>query len=150
MMPRRNSRRDYMVLGVALALGAVFIYAGTDKVRAPLDFADSVAGFAILPPFLINLLALGLPIFEIACGLLLVAPRTRRVGVLAVALISAVFFSALLSALVRGLTLDCGCFGNSAPSRPRMWAELGLDIVLLGSAALVYLHSIVRPLRQSA
>ncbi len=150
MMPRRNSRRDYIVLGVALALGAVFIYAGTDKVRAPLDFADSVAGFAILPPFLINLLALGLPPFEIVFGLLLVAPRTRRVGALAVALISVVFFSALLSALVRGLTLDCGCFGNSAPSRPRMWAELGLDIVLLGSAALVYLHSIVRPFRRSA
>jgi putative oxidoreductase len=150
MMLRRNSRRDYIVLGAALAVAAVFIYAGADKVRAPLDFADSVAGFAILPSYLINLLALGLPPFEIACGLLLVAPRTRRVGALAVALISAVFFSALLSALVRGLTLDCGCFGNSAPSRPRMWAELGLDVLLFCSAVLVYFRSIVRPLRQPA
>ena len=55
--------------------------------------------------------AMGLPSFEIACGLLLLGPWTRRVGALAVALIVVVFFIALSSALLRGLTLDCGCFG---------------------------------------
>ncbi len=144
MMPLANSRRNYMVLAVSLVLAAVFIYAGIDKLRDPLQFADSIAAFAILPAVFINLLALGLPPFEIACGLLLLGPRTRRVGALAVAVISVMFFTALASALLRGLTLDCGCFGIGAPSRPRMWLELGLDAVLFSGALFLYLPSIAR------
>lgn len=144
MMPRHSSRRDYTVLAVSLVLGAVFIYAGLDKIRDPLQFADSIAAFAILPTAFVNLLALGLPPFEIACSGLLLAARTRRVGALAIALTGVVFCAALLSALLRGLTLDCGCFGIGAPSRPRMWLELALDIVLVGGSLSVYLRSIAR------
>ena len=138
-----NSRR-YAVHAVSLAVAAVFIYAGIDKIRDPLQFADSIAAFAILPAVLINLLAMGLPPFEIACGLLLIGPWTKRVGSLAVAIILVVFMIALSSALLRGLTLDCGCFGPGAPSRPRMWLELALDAVLLSGALFVYLRSISR------
>jgi putative oxidoreductase len=144
MMPLDNSRRKYVVLAVSLVLAGVFIYAAIDKIRDPLQFADSIAGFAILPAVLVNLLALGLPPFEIGCGLLLLRPATRRVGALAVAVISVVFFTALASALLRGLTLDCGCFGVGAPSRPRMWVELALDIVLFSSALFVYLSSVAQ------
>jgi putative oxidoreductase len=143
-MASANSRRDYLVLAVSLAVAAVFVYAGVDKLRDPLQFADSIAAFAILPAVLINLLAFGLPPFEIACGLLLLGPRTRRIGALAVVAVSILFFTALASALLRGLTLDCGCFGAGAPSRPRMWLELVLDAVLFAGALFVYLRSIPR------
>jgi putative oxidoreductase len=145
MMGRQEPRRDYVALGASLTLGGIFIYAGIDKIHDPLQFADSVAAFGILPAAFISLLALSLPPFEVACGLLLLWPPTRRVGALAVALVSLMFFAALLSALLRGLTLDCGCFGSGAPSRPRMWVELGLDIVLFGGSTFVYLRSIVPP-----
>ncbi len=143
MMSRNNSRR-YLVLAASIAMAAVFIYAGIDKIRDPLSFADSVAGFAILPAVLINLLAIGLPPFEIASGLMLLGPWTRRVGALAVAVLSIIFFTALASALLRGLTLDCGCFGTGAPSRSRMWLELALDAVLFSAAVFVYLRSTTR------
>ena len=145
MMPDdNNSRRNYAVLAVSIAVAAVFIYAGIDKLRDPLQFADSTAAFAILPAVFINLLALGLPPFEIACGVLLLGPRTRRIGALAVAVVSVMFFVALASALLRGLTLDCGCFGVGAPSRSRMWIELALDTMLFAGAMFVYLRSITR------
>jgi putative oxidoreductase len=142
-MTIKNSGR-YVVLAASIAMAAIFIYAGIDKIRDPLSFADSVAGFAILPAVLINLLALGLPPFEIASGLLMLGPWTRRVGALAVAVLSVMFFAALASALLRGLTLDCGCFGTGAPSRPRMWLELALDAVLFSAAVFVYLRSTIR------
>ena len=144
MMSADNSRRNYAVLAVSIAVAAIFIYAGIDKIRDPLQFADSTAAFAILPAVLINLLALGLPPFEVACGVLLLAPRTRRVAALAVAAVTVMFFTALASALLRGLTLDCGCFGVGAPSRPRMWIELALDVGLFSAALFVYLRSITR------
>src|SRR5882672_11818747 len=144
MTARRDGRRDYAMLGLSLALAAIFVYAGIDKIREPQQFADNIAGFAILPAALINVLALTLPLFEIACGLLLLLPLTRRVGSLAIALICVMFFIALLSALLRGLTLDCGCFGVGAPSRSKMWLELGLDVVLFAAALSVYARSRAR------
>jgi putative oxidoreductase len=143
MTLRENPFHDYLVTGVALALAAVFIYAGAEKVGDPLQFADTIAAFAILPALFINVLALGLPPFEIVSGFLLLVPRTRRIGALAAIVLSLVFFLALLSALVRGLTLDCGCFGSGTPSRARMWTELGLDLLLLCSGLLIYLRSIL-------
>ena len=143
MIANDNSRR-YATLAVSLALAGVFVYAGMDKIRDPLQFADSIAAFAIVPALFINLLAFGLPPFEIGCALLLLPRATRRIGALAVAVISVVFFTALASALLRGLTLDCGCFGVGAPSRPRMWLELGLDAVLFAGALFVYFGSIAR------
>jgi uncharacterized membrane protein YphA (DoxX/SURF4 family) len=142
-MMRLNNRRWHSVRFVlSLGLAAVFVYAGIDKVRDPLQFADSIAAFAILPIAFINLFALSLPLFEVACGLLLLWPSTRRVAALGMVIISVIFFTALSSALLRGLTLDCGCFGAGAPSRVRMWLELGLDVVLAGAASLIYLRSI--------
>ena len=85
---------------------------------------------------------------------MLLWPSTRRVGALAIALISVVFFSAaLLSALARGLTLDCGCFGIGPPSRPRMWLELALNVVFLSGALSVYLGAtmgLLRPAQHGA
>jgi putative oxidoreductase len=149
MIARSDSAGDYAVLAVSLGLAAVFIYAGFEKLHDPLDFADSIAGFAILPVAFINPFALALPPFEIACGVLLLWPPTRRVGALAIALLSVLFFAALSSALLRGLTLDCGCFGSGAPSRPRMWIELGLNVLLAGGSLLIYLRS-MGSLRQPA
>ncbi len=141
MTARGEAHRDYLVLAASLAIGVLFILAGADKLRDPLQFADSIAAFALLPTALVTLLAIGLPPFEIACGLLMLALRTRRIAALGLAMLSVVFFAALASALLRGLTLDCGCFGVGAPSRPRMWLESGLNIVLFAGALMVYVRS---------
>jgi putative oxidoreductase len=149
MTARSNSFGDHAVVAVSLGLAAVFIYAGIEKMRDTLQFADSIGAFGILPGLFINLVALAMPPFEFACGLLLFWPPTRRVGALAIALLSVMFFAVLLSALLRGLTLDCGCFGSGAPSRPRMWVELGLNVALFAGSAVVYLRSIVPPVSAS-
>jgi putative oxidoreductase len=146
MMPPAKKGWDDVLFVISLALAAVFIYAGIDKVRDPLEFADSIDAFAILPRALINLFALSLPPFEIACGFLLLWPSTRRFAALAVFVISLAFFAALSSALLRGLTLDCGCFGAGTPSRPRMWLELGLNVVLASASLLICVRSLMASL----
>jgi putative oxidoreductase len=128
-------------LALSIVLAGVFIYAGVDKIRDPAQFADSVAAFAILPNALVTPMALGLPMFEVLCGLMVLAPPSRRVGALALTLVTAMFIVALVSALARGLTLDCGCFGAGAPSRPRMWVESVLEVALFASAMWLYLRT---------
>jgi len=74
MMPATKSTLDYFAWMVILALAALFIYAGAAKLGDPLEFADPIAAFAILPAALVNLLALALPMFELGCGPLLLVP----------------------------------------------------------------------------
>lgn len=67
--------RRYAAVATSLILAAVFIFAALDKLRDPLQFADSVAAFGILPIVLVSPFALGLPPFEVLCGLLMLIPE---------------------------------------------------------------------------
>lgn len=128
----------WLRIAVRVVLGAVFIYAGSVKIVAPEPLADSIASFAILPRALVVPLALGLPPFEIASGALLIIGWPRRIGALAILIVSTVFCVALGSALARGITVDCGCFGAGTPLRTKMWFDLGRDVLLLAGAVFVY------------
>ncbi len=119
-------------------LAAVFLYAGIMKAMDPATFADQIAAYRLLPNFLINHVALGLPIFEIVCGLLLLNNWQRRLALQSILLLTIVFAVFLISAIARGLHIDCGCFGSSIiPLRFQLWFALGRDIILLAFTILV-------------
>jgi putative oxidoreductase len=133
------SRRTFKVWEWALraVIGIAFIYAGWLKVQDPAGFADSVAAFAILPKWSISGFALALPIFEIIAGTLLIIGRPRRIGALALTLLSSVFCIALIWAIARGLKVNCGCFGPSVSAvDPRL--DLGRDLAILLGCCFLY------------
>ena len=134
----------WVVLVLRVILGGVFIYAGALKIESPQTFADSIAAFQMLPNSLINLVALSLPVFEIIVGLMLIVGFRLRVASFSVLVLSVVFAVALISALARGLEIDCGCFGDGAPSVFKMWLSLGRDI-LLGAAAVIVWRQCASP-----
>jgi uncharacterized membrane protein YphA (DoxX/SURF4 family) len=131
-------RKRWLFLILRAALGAVFIWAGVLKFQAPQAFADSIATFRLLPAQLINLLALGLPPFEIAIGLLCVFGFPRRLGTFCALVLCAVFASALASAFLRGIEVDCGCFGSGGSSFSKMWLSLGRALGLGAVATVLY------------
>jgi putative oxidoreductase len=130
----------WFIVALRIAVGAAFVYAGAIKLGDPLQFADNIASFRILPDSFINPLALSLPMFEVLSGGLLAAGWFRRPAALAIVIVSVVFLAAIASALARGLTIDCGCFGSGVPSRERMWLDLGRDMILLVGALVTYLR----------
>lgn len=130
-----------VILALRIAMGALFIYAGVPKMGNPQAFADSIATFQLLPPQFINLVALALPPFEIIVGLMLLLGWKLRPAAFSVLFLSVVFALAILQALVRGLQVDCGCFGSGEPSILKTWISLGRDLLLMGAATLVYLAS---------
>lgn len=125
----------WSLLSLRLALGAVFLYSGYAKLATPLDFADSIATFQVLPPELVNIVAIVLPPFELLLGLTLVVGWKIRAASLAVALLSFVFGIALGQAILRGLSVDCGCFGSGQPSILKTWESFVRSLLLLGSAS---------------
>ncbi|HEY0946170.1 MAG TPA: MauE/DoxX family redox-associated membrane protein [Opitutaceae bacterium] len=101
------------LLVARLVLAGLFVYAGSAKALAPAAFAADIANFRLLPLFESGLLAVYLPWLEILAGGALLIGRWRAGGALVVALLSAVFLGALLSARLRGLDITCGCFGHA-------------------------------------
>ena len=116
-----------------IVLGAVFVYAGVMKFNDTTTFAGRIAAYRILPYFGNYLLASILPCLEIICGAILITGWRIRGAAVVIALLNAVFMLALLSASVRGLDIDCGCFSKTG-EKTSAWTALGRDVVLLALA----------------
>ena len=135
-------RRLHVITALRILLGAVFAYAGAVKIRGAADFADAIAGFRLLPPGLSNLLALGLPPFEILLGGWLIAGWRRRTAAFCALVLCGLFLLALVSAAARGIAVDCGCFGavaaGSLSAGMSRWLPIVRDFALLAIAGTVY------------
>jgi uncharacterized membrane protein YphA (DoxX/SURF4 family) len=100
------------VWALAAVFGGVFIWSGVVKVQDPALFLVSVRSFHLVPDPFAAWLALGLPWLEIFAGLAVLTGWLRRGGLLLLNASLVVFAIALVSAQVRGLDIDCGCFGT--------------------------------------
>ncbi len=135
---------NWLILWVmSVALGGLFIYAGWTKSLGPQAFADSIASFKILPAELIVPIALSIPPFEILAGLLVFVGWQRRAGLLAITLAMAVYCLAIESAMVRGLDVNCGCFGPVSNLRPGV--ELLRDLLILVCSVATYVLAVTTP-----
>ncbi len=112
-----------------LVVGAVFVYAGVVKILEPLDFAGNIANYQVVGQTLSFLTALILPWLEVLCGLGLALGPYKRASALIVSLMLGFFILLTLVTVVRGLNVDCGCFG--ALSRTAGWSLILEDAVML-------------------
>jgi uncharacterized membrane protein YphA (DoxX/SURF4 family) len=129
--------RDVLGLAARLVVGGVFLVAGGLKVGHPAVSARAVQAYQILPFDLAAYVGYALPVLEILLGILLVLGLfTRPVAVVA-GLLLVVFMAGIASVWARGLSIDCGCFGQGgtvAPGRTRYLPELLRDSGLLACA----------------
>ncbi len=121
----------FLVLAARILVAALLLTAGLIKAGASEGFAITIAGFSILPPGAVTAFAIGLPWVEIVAGIFLLIPRTVRLGAALASGLFAAFILAIAWALSQGLIVDCGCFGESPPSRERMVNTLLRDVALL-------------------
>jgi uncharacterized membrane protein YphA (DoxX/SURF4 family) len=126
---KQISSHPLLSIAFRLILGAVFVYAGVQKVFVPDEFSISVQNYMLLPVTLTNLVAIILPWLEIYCGVFLLAGIFVQGSALLVSLMNIVFIFALLSAIIRGLDINCGCFGSDTPVD---WLKIVENLILLG------------------
>ncbi len=100
-----------------LGIGAVFIAAALAKIGDIATFALNVHNFRIVPIWSENLVATTLPWIELVLGLALVTGIRARAGAVLGTALMAVFVAAVGQALVRGLDIECGCFGTADATR---------------------------------
>lgn len=130
--------KPLLTLLARLALGGVFVYAGAVKLNDTVAFAGSIAAYQLLPYFANYLAAAILPWLEIICGVLLIGGiRIRPAAAMLIGL-NTVFILFLISAMLRGLDIDCGCFRQTATKSPP-WLALLRDIPLLAGALYLFI-----------
>ena len=100
-----------LLLVFRLTLGGLFVYAGIFKVLDPLDFAQNIRNYRLVGQSLSFIAAVVLPWLEILAGLALAAGIWKRVSALIISGLLVFFILLTLVTILRGLDVDCGCFG---------------------------------------
>lgn len=134
----RVARMLLVLLRVALA--GVFIASGAIKLFAPVEeFMASIDTFGLnLPVAVVRIVATVLPWIELLAGLLLllgvwIGPMIVVHGGLLV-----VFSVLITQGIMRGLELDCGCFGDTSWLGSSPLETLIRDLVLLLIAMVLW------------
>jgi len=114
--PEGSGRRKRVTrVAVRWTLGAVFIGAGALKLVHPVAFYADLLAYGIdAPDWFFRVVAVILPWIEILGGGLLIADWWTESVSFLVAGMCLVFVLALGQAVLRGLDLKCGCFGEIA------------------------------------
>ena len=106
-----SDRRVVLLCQVAIAL--VFLLAAITKIGDAGTFARQIHNYRLVPFGLENLLAITLPWVELLMGLAILLRVQPRAGSAVGAGLMALFLVVVGAAVVRGLDIECGCFGTS-------------------------------------
>jgi putative oxidoreductase len=122
---------------VRIALGALFVFAGATKAFDPEAFAIEIQRYNLIPWIAAAFLAMYLPWLEVLAGALLVTKRFERGALLLIIFLLLVFTVALATATVRGLGIDCGCFGKAFTATGTIF-PLVRNLVLLAFSGFLW------------
>ena len=105
-------RNKYILIAFRLVVGGMFIWAGVSKIIDPLGFAQNIVNYRVFPEGISFFLALVLPWIEVICGVFLILGIFRSASALLLSGFLVVFLVLIATTLVRGIDIDCGCFGS--------------------------------------
>ena len=113
-------------------LMALFAYSGIIKIFDLNAFYKSVSGYRVFPEKMILVITYWMPGLEIACALGLALKSLRKGASVIVSVLLVAFIVLLLSAWMRGINIDCGCFGKStASSKINLQLAIVRDVCML-------------------
>lgn len=114
-----------------LIIACVFIYSGAIKALDVVGFAGQISLYQLFPYSWNFLVAAILPYLELLCGLLLLFGRRVKPATLILLLLNLAFMVVLVTAIVRGFDIDCGCFKPGADNPTTPVAALIRDLLLM-------------------
>lgn len=131
---------NWMELAIRLAIGFLFIYASLDKVFHPEKFALVIYNYRVLPYELVNLVAILVPWLEIAIGVTLILGIWLETAAFLLSALTFGFTILLISAIVRGLNIECGCFSLSETGSLVSWRRVMEDILILACGLFILIR----------
>lgn len=117
-------------ISLRVSAGLFFAAAGAMKAIEPHAFISAITAFALIPEPFVRVAAFAVITGEMFFGTLLmlgIAPRAAGM-VLITAMV--LFTAAIISALVRGIELSCGCFGAASADAIGPWTILRNALII--------------------
>jgi uncharacterized membrane protein YphA (DoxX/SURF4 family) len=155
--PRVGVFGSGVLLVLRAVLGGLFVLAAYQKLFASpfssQSFYEAVSAFKVTDDIEQKRLATFIiPWIELFSGLALIAGLWTRAAAVVINLLLAVFIAGIVSVTLRGLSVDCSCFGNFKllcgndaidlfkGTKPVGWCKVGEDaaMLLMGAALWVY------------
>ncbi len=135
-----NGSLAWVGLLARLVTGGVWIVAGALKITEPDASIAAVRAYQLLPSSLAENVGLVLPGLELVIGLALLVGVFTRGAALLSSLLFVAFIIGIASVWVRGIEIDCGCFGGGGADPGAASAypwEIARDAALLAASLLV-------------
>ncbi len=110
-----NKRATFITLfvtAIRFGLGAILAFAAFTHLKHPYMFLYDLLQYRVVAGWLAVAVAVTMPIFELIVAVLLFSRMSPRVPLLLTTGLLCIYFFVQSSALVRGLAIDCGCFGG--------------------------------------
>ena len=126
-------------IAARLLLAAIFFYAAIPKIGDPAAFARDIGNYRLIPAEMFSPIAVTLPWIELVAAACLVLGVWTRGAALVCALLLAAFTAGTVAAVVRGLNIECGCFGQSSGGGGDAvgWGTVLRDVAFLAPAVLL-------------
>jgi uncharacterized membrane protein YphA (DoxX/SURF4 family) len=128
-------------LVLRILIAALFLFAAITKVYDPSSFAQQIANYQLTPWPATAGLSVFLPALELCVGVCLLLGRWESGALVWLAILLTMFSGALVSAIVRGLSIDCGCFGRSVENTGTILPLLR-NLALLGVTGFLWLSRV--------
>lgn len=117
-------------------MGSLFVLAGFAKLKNHDTFLTLLAGYRLLPAFMLEPMAWGLGIVELLAGLAIMSGRYVTGGVVAIVAMLVVFALAMSVNILRGRTsLSCGCTPGIT-SESLSWKGIGRTLAYIPLAIM--------------
>jgi uncharacterized membrane protein YphA (DoxX/SURF4 family) len=124
VIPRNDMKKlisnIYILFLMRIILSLVFIFAGIEKIISPAGFSESISNYRLLPSTIIIFSAITLPWVELFTGILLLFGISVKENAAIITALLVVFTLAVIISILRGLSIDCGCFGTALGERVGM------------------------------
>ena len=102
----------WLALAARLVIGGVWIYAGAVKLPDPAQSVEAVRAYQLLPGDTASTVGQLLPVVEVVVGICLVLGLFTRAFAVLSAVLFMIFIAGIGSVWIRGIDIDCGCFGG--------------------------------------
>lgn len=129
----------YVLWITKVFIGLIFVLSGIEKIADPAGFSDAIANYKLMPNFIINFFAISIPWIELVCGILLIFNQNIKENAFIYLSLMSIFTIMVLIAVLRGLDIDCGCFGTQNVQAVGITKIIeNLALIFLGVYVFIY------------
>lgn len=116
------------LFSIKTVLGGILLWSGLTHLSNQALFLESIFRYRVFSPAIAVIIAAYLPTFQVTIGSFLLLGLFRRFSLWTTFVLTFLFFLIQLVTLLRGLEIDCGCFGPG--EEVITWKSLGFTFLL--------------------